>query len=292
MKTILRSLALIALLAGFTGMATTPAFASPHHSSHHAKKKPAAPKWVATKAHIKTAQTHLAALGDYKGKVDGKIGRKTKAGLKKFQKEHMLPVTGKLTEATYKALEDADKPAPLPMPQQIVVIPPAEPAAPPAPPPTPKFYTDHKDYYGYVHQDYSNPMQMGAPEVPSRYGRVEVAEKMNGGMRNYDVKLDGNALFDAQNQPAVIGISKTFTLDHEDAIIFTAYRDGDLVCNYRHYLLTLGANGSKLREIANCTRGYQAYITDDVLNIVFPETDDQRAAGATWRYDHGDLVKL
>jgi hypothetical protein len=47
-----------------------------------------------------------------------------------------------------------------------------------------------------------------------------------------------------------------------------------------------------VRAIGNCTHGYQARKVDDSLLVTFPEFDDQRVAGATWRYENDDLEKL
>jgi uncharacterized protein len=53
---------------------------------------------------IAQAQQRLQALGYHPGPVDGKIGAKTIAAVKKFQQDHQLPATGKLDAATRKKL--------------------------------------------------------------------------------------------------------------------------------------------------------------------------------------------
>jgi hypothetical protein len=94
------------------------------------------------------------------------------------------------------------------------------------------------------------------------------------------------------NQPSIIGISQTFALEHEDVIVLTTYHDGDKVCAYKHYLLTLAQGRNELHPIGNCSHGYQARKVEESIFITFPEVDDQRVAGATWRYESGDLEKL
>lgn len=53
---------------------------------------------------VAQAQQRLQALGYHPGPVDGKIGDKTIAAVKKFQQDHQLPATGKLDAATRKKL--------------------------------------------------------------------------------------------------------------------------------------------------------------------------------------------
>ncbi len=53
---------------------------------------------------VAQAQQRLQALGYHPGPVDGKIGEKTLAAVKKFQQDHQLPATGKLDVATRKKL--------------------------------------------------------------------------------------------------------------------------------------------------------------------------------------------
>lgn len=53
---------------------------------------------------LEQAQARLDELGFKAGKVDGRIGPKTRAGLKRFQEERGIPVTGELDPATITAL--------------------------------------------------------------------------------------------------------------------------------------------------------------------------------------------
>jgi hypothetical protein len=237
---------------------------------------------------VKQAQIHLQNLGYYTGKADGKNGPKTVAAVKKFQKHNGLKIDGKLGPKTMRALIKADggahaMPMPLASGPQFLTAPGA----------ASDFYTDHPDFYGHVDQDYSNPMQNGTPTVPSRYGRVDVSESTDANnMKSYNVTVNEQPLFTADQQPAVVGISRTFSLDSEDVVIFTSYRANDHVCQYKHFLLSLNANGTKMHEIENCTRGYQAAEENGTLIITFPEDDDGRVVGATWKYDNGSLRRL
>ena len=261
-----------------------------HHSVHHSSKHGSTASHVSSsKAQVKQAQIHLQNLGYYTGKADGKLGPKTTAAVKKFQQHNGLKVDGKIGPKTMAALIKADSGShAMPMPLVGAGTPPA-----PVAPATPEFYTDHPDFYGHVDQDYSNPMQMGVPTVPSRYARVDVHENTDAnGIKSYDININDQPLFTADQQPAVIGISRTFSLDSEDVVIFTSYRPNDHVCQYKHYLLSLNASGSKMHEITNCTRGYQAAEENGTLIITFPEEDDARAVGATWKYDNGTLLRL
>ena len=49
---------------------------------------------------IKSAQQSLSDKGFYHGSVDGKIGPRTRAGIREYQKSESLPVTGRLDGAT------------------------------------------------------------------------------------------------------------------------------------------------------------------------------------------------
>jgi N-acetylmuramoyl-L-alanine amidase len=56
---------------------------------------------------VSGVQARLNNLGFYCGEVDGKLGPRTKAALKSFQKEHGLPETGEADAATRAELEEA-----------------------------------------------------------------------------------------------------------------------------------------------------------------------------------------
>lgn len=51
------------------------------------------------------AQKRLAKLGYHPGKIDGVMGKQTQIALKRFQRDHHLPVTGQLDNRTYKKLQ-------------------------------------------------------------------------------------------------------------------------------------------------------------------------------------------
>jgi peptidoglycan hydrolase-like protein with peptidoglycan-binding domain len=53
---------------------------------------------------LEQAQTKLNELGFKVGKIDGVMGRRTRSGLKRFQKEKGISVTGELDAATMAAL--------------------------------------------------------------------------------------------------------------------------------------------------------------------------------------------
>ena len=299
MNKILRSLLLVGLVGSLLALAPVPASAATHHHakkhhvSKHVTKKHSKKKQVSKEAdRIKTAQTHLIHLNYLKDKADGKLGPKTKTALKKFQAHNNLKVTGKLTDETFKALEKLDSP-------ELKLVKPAEAdveaAVAPAvnaPAPLPEFYTKHPDFYGYYDQQHENAMQLGVPTIPSRYARVNVHERTDNGAPGYDVTIEDQPLLNLPDQPSVIGISRTFSLDHEDVVIFTTYRAQDRLCSYKNFLLVLDATGNRTLEINNCTRGYQAKLIGGSIYITFPETDDGRAVGATYRYEDSVLLKL
>lgn len=277
-----------------------------HHTSKKHKTSKSAKKGTPKgDAHLRDAQMHLANLDYYKAKVDGLNGPKTRDALKAFQKDHKLAVTGKLTPQTYDAIIAADKQKAM---SSLPVVPPikesmvpqvigAEPQPPEAPPipQGPDFYATHPDFYGHYNQSYENPLVLGPTQtLYSRYAKVELTEDQSTSSptKKYNITLNGLPLVLVDNQPSVIGVSRTFQVGDEDVLIFTSFKDNDPVCAYDYNLLILAADGTKTRQITECTRGYQAKEANGTLLITFPESDNARAAGSVWKYDHGDLQKL
>ncbi len=294
----LRSLVLACIFLGLTAsMIATIAIAktyhrrAPHAIEHHAQNHGT--------AIMRTAQTHLAHLGYYKGKIDGASGPKTTAALKSFQRDHHIQVTGMLTTQTYNALVEADMKVP-PVASTLTA-----PATLEAAEKSADFYATHPDFYGYYNQQYADPMltaptvtgESGMPAVrsqalPSRYGKLDMSEDRRGPGKAYDVMLNGQAIFQSDNQPSIIGVSRTFQLNDEDAIIFTTYNNDNIACPFKHYLLTLKSEGNNMREIGNCTHGYQAGVKEGSLFVVFPENGSGRVVGNTWRYENEHLERL
>jgi hypothetical protein len=254
-------------------------------------------------AHLRDAQTHLANLNYYKGTPDGLNGPKTRAAIKAFQHEHKLSVTGKLTQQTYNAILDADK-------RNAMMAPPAEPSkeepqpktveATPVPheaeAPASDYYANHPDFYGHYNQSYENAMLLGPTQkLYSRFGDVELTEDQasSSPTKQYKITLNGAPLILLNNQPTIVGVSRTYVVGDEDVMIFTSFRDKDAVCAYSYYLLILGADGTKTREINECSSGFEATSVNGTLLITFPESSGTRAVGSVWRYQHGgSLEKL
>lgn len=247
-----------------------------------------------TKTDVRTAQGHLINLGYLKANADGKLGPITMAALKHFQKEHHLTVNGKLNTATYNALVEADmsvSAAATPAP----IVPPVSAS---------EFYGKNPDFYGKYDQQYADPM-VTAPtivgkddttsgrlqNIPTRYGKIDVNEDIHDNIKRYNVSLNGQPILMVDDQPSVIGISSTYDLGSEDGIIFTTYHV-NTTCPFKHYLMTLKQDGNNLQEISNCTRGYQARVTNGSLFVEFLESDDGRTIGNTWRYENGHLERL
>jgi hypothetical protein len=289
----LRLACLAFVTAGLVSVAATPpayAFFHHHHKKHvrHVKHKK-----HKTSAMVRDAQISLINLGYYKGHPDGLMGPKTVKAIRVFQRDHGLKVTGKLTRETYNAIIKADKTramASLPMP---VMMPPPIDTLPAQP-----------GLVGPTNQQYADPL-LGGPtvagggaqavrtqELSSRYGKLDINENVNGNERRYTMTLNGRPILDSDHQPSIIGISQTFKLENEDAIVISTYRASDPVCAYQHYLLTLAEGRNEIRAFGNCTHGYQARAVENSLFVTFPEVDDQRVAGATWRYESGDLERL
>lgn len=264
-----------------------------HHYSSHTRSSHVHSKHSTPSNIVKTAQQHLIKLGYLSGQADGVMGPKTTKALIHFQSDHGLKISGKLTTPTYNALVEAD----------LEII--KHPAVPLATAAVPDFYANNPDFYGHYNQEYANPMMLapavtgngGDPTVStqtlhSRFAKIDVSENTNDNLKTYTLTLNGQLLLQSVGQPSVIGISRTFELPDEDAIIFTSYRPNDALCNYKHYLFTIRENGQNIQEIGNCTRGFQGQITNNSLYIIFPEPEDGRNVGSTWRYENGDLERL
>lgn len=287
---LLASAVLTVVLAGDA----SPAFARHHHHSHHTARSHHHVRRHHSKGNerVRQAQVSLINLGYYQRNPDGILGPQTKIALRAFQRAQHMRVTGVLDTKTYNALLKAERKhamEALPLPHVGVTS-----IAPPA-------------LYGKTDQQYADPFR-DSPVVAgskdsgqavrtqgfeSRYAKIDVNENINGAVRRYAVTINGTPILQVDNQPSVIGISETYHLGTEDAIIFTTYRDNDPVCAYKYFLLTLTEGSNQLRSLDNCTHGYQARVVEQSLFIAFPEVDSPRiSAPATWRYEDGNLTRL
>jgi peptidoglycan hydrolase-like protein with peptidoglycan-binding domain len=261
-----------------------------HHGKASAKvvKAHAPTKQEKAEARLRMAQGWLDQLNYNPGKIDGKPGKGTKAALKAFQKDHVLPASGELTPKTYDALASEIKK--LEAAKKVVAVEVAQPVLPP----TPEFFMHHPDYYGYYSDGYTNPTMLQSPQgVPTRYGDLSISDKTEDSKRHFEITLNGGSVFTADDQPGVVNISRTFNLDEADAFLITSFAAGDTVCPYRHYLVVVRQSVHGVLPIANCTRDYGAYTAAGSLFISFPEKRGNGwAAGSMWRYENGALQQL
>ncbi len=264
------SLSFVALVFAFSAQPAEAQRSKVKHS--HVAKKKAKPD-AETRLIVKRAQEHLAHMGYYVGKIDGIMGPATKAAIKSFQRKKGMKVDGILGSQTRLALEEADRVI-LPRKSPIVV----------------KENRTPEDMQ--PHQDYEPPLHGGSKVVSSRFARLDVSETGQGADKRYAVNLDGQPILMAEGQPSVVGISTTYDLGEQDAVIFTTFSPTEDGCIYRNRVLAMNASGHKMFDIDNCTRTYQARVDKGSLFIVFPERDDNRAVGATWRLDGMTLNRL
>lgn len=235
-----------------------------HHIRHYAHRHVGAGSDI-----IRVAQRELADLGYYGGKIDGIMGPQTREAIKNFQRANGLAVDGVVGPKTRAALAAADTAS----------------VAPPAA--TPMVYGD-----ATVNPDFAPDLNGGTKTLTSRFAQVSVTETGSGADKRYTVTLNGQAILTADGQPSVIGMSQTFSLDDEDAIIFTSYSPSDTGCMYRTHVLVMASAGSKILEAGNCTHDYTARVDNNSLYITFPEHDDARAIGAVWRLEGMNLNRL
>ncbi len=110
MKKFVRTTLIGAAAMLITGVAVVPVAAlakmpaNPCSAQKATMKKSMAHKRVAASAHVKAIQEALNKAGA-KLKVDGMMGKGTRAALKKFQSKHGLKATGYANKATLKALD-------------------------------------------------------------------------------------------------------------------------------------------------------------------------------------------
>ncbi len=266
------ALACLALALG-----SSPAMAKTAHHKHHVKThhtRGAHSRGKASKGSsiVRIAQEHLSNLGYYTGAADGVMGSQTKAAIKRFQREHGLKADGALGRKTVRALENADHHA---IGSRS------------------SFLThDNVLTSDVVNQDYTTSLSGGTKVISSRFARVDVSESGSGQNKRYTVALNGQPILTADGQPSVIGMSTTYDLGNADAVVFTTYSPNNANCIYRNHVLALNSGGSKLLDIENCTRDYQAQVNNGSLYITFPEHDDNRAIGATWRVEGTTLERL
>jgi len=267
----------------------TPAKKAAKHksTSHHRKRgkksksksKHRSGGSVSSHERVRTAQITLAQLGYNPGPADGIVGTRTRVAVKSFQRDHHLRADGILGPITYAALiRETGSQSPMRSSE-----------APPE-----NFYATHPDFYGYYGGDYTNPNALGSPQtIPSRFGSLEIDDQQTGQTHQYVVMLNGQKVFEADNQPAPINVSRTFNLNNADAVVLTSYANGDGTCPYHHYLLVVRANSNGLHPIANCTKAYEVYTEDGNLMIHFPEAlPNAWSSGAMWRYENGTLAQF
>ena len=240
-----------------------------HHLVHHGKHV----KRVVNSSEItRIAQRHLSNLGYYNGRLDGVMGPQTRAAITKFQREHNLKTDGVLGGNTRMALENADMPVLHGGPVVHGGLP--------------------TESQAEIQQDYTTSLNGDAKVVSSRFARLDVSETGTGSAKRYNINLNGQAILVADGQASVIGISKTYDMGAQDAVIFTTFSPSDTGCIYRNHALVMNNNGSKILDVGNCTRDYHAQVNNGSLYVTFDEPDDTRAVGATWRVEGESAERL
>jgi hypothetical protein len=297
MTNLLRHFCCFIFIASIISLIAVPAMAK---TSHHKQAHRAIHHTATHSSHsshmVMTAQQHLVDLGYLTEHPDGILGPKTALALKHFQRDHKFRADGKLTTQTYNALVEMSMES-----KSVSTMG----ANAPSPTPPADFYGNNKDFYGHYNQQYQDPMLLSsgvagdgsnAPirsqAIASRFAKIDMSENGQGPAISYIVTVNGQPLLRSDDQPSVIGVSKTYDLGDEDAIIFSTYRSFDPVCTYKHYLLITNQSGNNVQQIDNCTRGYQAIVKEGSLFVTFPDFDANRAIGSVWRYEKGSLQKL
>ncbi|MDD4617165.1 MAG: peptidoglycan-binding domain-containing protein [Alphaproteobacteria bacterium] len=227
----------------------------------------------------KAAKTKKSARATAMAKKQGM----TVEEVRKFQREHGLKADGILGPKTLSALLKAKAEAvPKENPKILGVR--TIPTIPQeyAPDPNPE-----------VNQDQVPSLQGGSKIAFSRYGHLDVVDRGGDPDKRYALMLNGQQILEINSQPSIVGVSKTYEVGMEDAIVITAYNSKNpALCAYRNYVLVIGSGGGKLLDLKSCTRKYSASVNGSSLYIVFPDDEDNRAVGATWRLEGQKLTKL
>jgi len=194
-------------------------------------------------------------------KADGIIGKETRRVMKEAASK-------KAEVEAQKALDVAMEQAPVAPPEPI-------------------------DLNAPINQDDEWPLTGGPKIIPSRFAHIEAAESGEETKKTYMISMNGQPLLTVNNQPSVIGLSKTFDLENEDAIVVTTYnQDNRTFCPYKNHVLIVSPTGTNLLELENCTRGYTAQKMGDALYITFTERESNRPVGAAWKLEGMTLSRL
>ncbi len=248
---------------------------------YHAKsyKKAKKGKALSGNSLVRAAQEHLKHLGYYTGKVDGKMGPQTKSAIKNFQRDHGLKADGILGPQTMRALEEADNVVSSKGGRKGAFL--------------THEYVDTRAADGDIDQDYQPPLRGGVKALYSRFTGLNISQTGDDATgKRYAVVLNGQPILTAGGQSSVIEVSKTFEVGDVDAVILTTYSPDSTVCPYSTYVVVLSSTDSKLLEVENCTRIYDADVSKGSLIISFPERAVNRALGATWRLEGFNLTRL
>ncbi len=150
-----------------------------------------------------------------------------------------------------------------------------------------------KIYDGTVDQNTRPPIKDRVKTIPNRFVNIEIQESGAGSNKRYIMNFNGETLYYVNGQTSVIGVSETFNLGDEDAVILTTYDPISINgCYYKNHVLVLDPMGSKLLDIENCTREYQAYESHNSLYVEFYEPGIDRAIPAMWRLEGYSLKQL
>lgn len=233
---------------------------------------------------VRVAQIRLADLGYHAGRFDGVMGDVTESAIKNFQMRNGLAVTGMLTPETYSLLTGTARA------DSVLAS-----------------YQAYEDYYRNIDANRVLTSDIGpvawadrwhfvnTQRLPLRYANLTVREENDGPMRHYQVMVNGHSVLLANDQPGLLRASETFTLNKEDAVIFTAYQTAG-ACPNRSYLLVIHDDGSfnRPQEIGNCAGNYNARVVNNALFVDFPSV--ALAGGwqtwGTWRYENSMTVRL
>jgi hypothetical protein len=146
---------------------------------------------------------------------------------------------------------------------------------------------------GDIDRDDVPPMRNGFKIVSSRFAKVEVDEVGSGMSKRYAINLNGRPFLATDSQSSIIGISKTYDMGNQEAIVLTAYNPfNSAYCTYDNRVLVLNSSEIKLLRIDNCTRAYEANVVDGSLYIEFLDREGDRTDPATWRLEGTTLRRL
>ncbi len=225
------------------------------------------PAHAMPRADVRDVQEKLILLGYDAGPIDGVMGRKTKAAVRKFQHDAEIRVDGVVGPQTRGMLADF--------------------VARGGSRYQPRAANNQLDLYEDVLTDH---LLRGSVQLPSRFAKVDVTRA---GAGRYGLSINGTLVAASPGGNGLPRISHVFELPGEDVFLFST-PSGKPKCALEHTLFAVRANGTFMppTPIGNCQEVMGGRVEDDALVFSFPP---QRVPSwrleESWLYRYGEVTQ-